>query len=330
MSASQLPSGNGPLACIEKDLQAVEELLDRQAASEVPVASDVCRHVHRAGGKRLRPTLLILTARALGCRDDSPLWAAAAVEMIHAATLLHDDVVDGATKRRGTETAAAIWGPTAAIMSGDILLARSLAILVERSLSEVLHRLAGTATTMCRAELMQSLHRGRLDVDLDTYLEVIRGKTADFLAACCESGAIVAERPDLQPAAARYGLNLGIAFQITDDLLDYFGDPLVTGKPVGADLRERKPTIPLILALGSAPPEEADRLESLSSLGPKLTAAQFAEVQSILIRMGIPERVSGLADHYANQAVRELTAFPDTPETAALVAIAADLAHRRA
>lgn len=330
MSASELFAENGPLACIHRDLQAVEGILDRQAASEVPIAAEVCRHVHRAGGKRLRPTLLILTARALGCTDESPLWAAAAVEMIHAATLLHDDVVDRAAKRRGAETAAAIWGRTAAIMSGNILLARSLSILIDQKLAEVLQRLAATATTMCQAELVQSIHRGRLDVDLDTYLEVIRGKTADFLSACTEAGAMVAKMPEFRPAAARYGLNLGMAFQITDDLLDYFGDPLVTGKPAGGDLRERKPTIPLILGLQYAPPAEADRLKELSTLGPELTASQFAEVQDILAGLGIPQRVRSLAERYADQAIQEARAFPDAAETAALIAIAADLAQRRA
>ncbi|MGQ9697772.1 MAG: polyprenyl synthetase family protein [Armatimonadota bacterium] len=330
MSTPKPPSNHSPFACIEKDLQAVETILDAQARSETHVASQVCRHVHRAGGKRLRPVLLLLTARALGCQDDSALWAAAAVEMVHAATLLHDDVVDGAAKRRGVETAASIWGPTAAIMSGDILLARSLAILMEHKLLDMLRRLANTATTMCRAELIQSLHRGNLNVDLDTYLDVITGKTADFLSACCESGAMVAGRSDMRPRAARYGLNLGIAFQITDDLLDYFGDPSVTGKPVGGDLRERKPTIPLILALQSASPEDAEKLKMLASIGPELTSAQFTEAQAILTRLHVPQQVRSLAGHYAEAAVQEVSAFPDNPHTHALVAVAVDLAHRRA
>ncbi|MGC8834886.1 MAG: polyprenyl synthetase family protein [Armatimonadota bacterium] len=316
-------------ASIKADLEAVEEILRQQAlSSSDKTASEVCEHVRKAGGKRLRPTLVLLSARALGCTDDEPLWAAAAVEMVHTATLLHDDVVDGAKSRRGRQTASALWGPVAAVMSGNILLAKSFEMLVERGQIEFLKRLSEAAVTMCRGELIQNAQRGNFEMDISTYIKIIEQKTADFMSACCEAGAILAKQPHLRGNLSSYGLFLGIAFQMIDDLLDYTGDTTVTGKPIGGDLREGKVTLPLIKALELSTPKYRDQLQRLASLGGALTGEQAMEVASIVASSGAAEAVRKEANIYAEKAVDAVLHLPPNPERDALIDIAKNLSCR--
>jgi len=319
----------GCTASIKADLEAVEEILRRQAlSSSSKTASEVCEHVRKAGGKRLRPKLVLLSARALGCTGDDPIWAAAAVEMVHTATLLHDDVVDGAKSRRGRQTASALWGPVAAVMSGNILLAKSFGMLVERGQVEFLRRLSEAAVTMCHGELAQNAQRGNLGMDISTYTKIIEQKTADFMSACCEAGAILAKKPLLRGNLGSYGLFLGIAFQMIDDLLDYTGDAAVTGKPIGGDLREGKVTLPLIKALELSNSKSRDRLIQLASLGNALSDEQAMEVASIVVSSGAAEAVRKEANSYAEKAVDAVLCLPPSPERETLIEIAKNLSRR--
>lgn len=318
---------SGPFACIEADLAAVEEILRQEARSEVELAEAVCEHVRAAGGKRLRPALVVLSARALGCDGEEPLFAAAAVEMIHAATLLHDDVVDGAHNRRGRPTANARWGNAAAVMAGNLLLAKSFRLLVARGQRETLRVLSASMLAMCRGELLQNRYRGNLDMTEDVYYDIIGSKTADFLGACCHAGGLLADGDGHVPRLLDYGLQLGLAFQITDDLLDYLGDEQTIGKPVGGDLRERKPTLPLILALARAPEEDRRRMHQIATRD-EVSPQDFQAVLDILVRTQAPALVRAAAEQRLTTGVRQLDALPPTAPRAALTGIAASLVTR--
>ncbi|HEY3284582.1 MAG TPA: polyprenyl synthetase family protein [Armatimonadota bacterium] len=326
------------LGCIAGDLEAVETLLREQSASEVPLAQEICWYVHAAGGKRLRPALVLLAARACGCRDDEPRYLAAAAEMSHAATLLHDDVVDLADSRRGTPTVNSRWSNGAAVMAGDILLSKAFQLLVRRKQLQVLRLLSDTMLTMCRGELIQNLRRGDLSLQASAYYEVIQCKTADFLASCCRGGALLAhlylkegEEPEADdPWLARlsdYGMLLGMAFQITDDLLDFLGDERVTGKPRGADLREGKLTLPLILALEHAEPEERKLVESMVE-GGVCDGPGLERVLALMRRTESFDRAERIAQRHLSQAKEALDPLEPSPYKQALLDLADSVLDR--
>jgi octaprenyl-diphosphate synthase len=319
----------GELDCVAEDLKAVEQVLAHQALSDLPLVHDVCDHVRRAGGKRLRPALVLLFARALGCHTDEPVWAAAAVEMVHAATLMHDDVVDLADSRRGQQTAVSLWGPCPAVMGGNILLAKSFGSLVDRGQIDVLQLLSATALTMCRGEILQNANCGSIGLARATYLEIIRSKTAEFLSACCRIGAMLANAKALEAPAANYGLELGLAFQIIDDLLDYVGEPAVTGKPVGGDLREGKVTLPLIVALETAPAADVAELKRLATRGEHLTPDEFRRVLGLLQACGAIDSARCIANEHARNAARQLDDMPPSAHRDALLALASKLVYRQ-
>jgi octaprenyl-diphosphate synthase len=313
---------------IQRDLVEVERILLEEAASDVPLAETVCRYVHEAGGKRLRPSLVLLTCRALGSSSEEPLWTAAAMEMIHAATLLHDDVVDDAESRRGRATARARWGNPAAIIAGNLLFSRAFGMLARRGQVEELRVLSACMLTMCRGEIMQNLHRGHLEMSEEAYYEIIRAKTADFLSACCRTGAMVAGVPQSRvERMAEYGMNLGLAFQITDDLLDICGDVAATGKPLGGDLREGKMTLPLLLGLREARPHDRERMKQIAGQE-FITDQEIEEIRSLLYAYNAPEETRYAAQGFSRAALRQLYDLPDSPERQALAALAETLSHR--
>lgn len=327
-----------PMASINEDLEAVEAILSERSGSDVPLAREVCSYVHAAGGKRLRPALVLLSARALGCATAEPLYAGAAAEMIHAATLLHDDVLDLAGSRRGTPTANARWGDGAAVMAGNLLLSHAFQVLVERRQTEVLQALSETMLTMCRGELLQNLHRGDLEMGEETYLDIIRSKTADFLGTCCRCGALLAgddpgtgltraEAESFADSLAGFGLALGIAFQITDDLLDFVGDEAVTGKPLGGDLREGKTTLPLILALAAAAPRQRERVRQVAR-GASTSQADFLEVRQLVLDTGAHLQTRDQARSYLREAEACLASLPGSASKSELLALAASVSER--
>ena len=240
------------------DMIEVGRLIEERMASEnAPRIPEVTAHLVGAGGKRLRPMLTLATARMCGYEGQDHIRLAATVEFIHTATLLHDDVVDESRQRRGRPTANLLWDNKSSVLVGDYLFARSFRLMVETGSLRVLEILSDAAATIAEGEVLQLTAARNIATDAETYLRVVRGKTAALFAAACEVGGVIAGRPEAEvEALRRYGDALGIAFQITDDLLDYRGNAGRTGKNVGDDFRDRKLTLPAILAIAEAGEEE--------------------------------------------------------------------------
>lgn len=237
------------LQSIGEAIHEVEAELVRQMASEVETVEAVGKHTLEAGGKRLRPAFLLLSARATGLPFDEfrSVQLAACMEMIHMATLIHDDVIDHSATRRGRPTASAQFGATESILSGDVLLSRAMAILARDGDVPIIRKVSGAVVDLAEGEVKELQHRGVFDLREEDYRRVLHLKTATFIQACCEVGAQVAGASEsVQIALGEYGYHVGMAFQIADDLLDYQGDPEMTGKPRATDFCEGCATLPLI------------------------------------------------------------------------------------
>jgi octaprenyl-diphosphate synthase len=236
---------------VKADIKAVEEMLNEEIRSDVRAAYAISGHTLSAGGKRLRPAAVILSARAV--RNAFPAKtvyaSASAVELIHMASLIHDDVVDNTDERRGRPTANVIYGNQISVLVGDYLLAKSIYLAAREGVLEVIRIFSKVTVGLSEGEVLQITAQGDPDTTEETYFDIIRRKTAGFIVGCCEVGAVLAEAsPVVREALSDYGMSLGLAFQIADDLLDFLGDPAVTGKPRGSDLKEGKMTLPLIAA----------------------------------------------------------------------------------
>ncbi len=237
-------------APVLSDLKAVDQLILAELNSPVPLINEVVHHILKGGGKRLRPLVLLLCARALGYETDTEHQDVAAVlEFMHTATLLHDDVVDESKLRRGVETANAIWGNETSVLVGDFLYSRAFQMLARRSNIPVMAVFANTTNTIAEGEILQLMNRHQADIDEATYFSVIDAKTAQLFGAAAEIGALISPQHEkFRKPAREYGLHLGLGFQIIDDVLDYVADPEMLGKNLGDDLAEGKITLPLIYA----------------------------------------------------------------------------------
>jgi octaprenyl-diphosphate synthase len=234
---------------VRSDLAKVNELILSRTGSDVTMIPEVANHLISSGGKRLRPMLTLATAALAGYRGNGHINLAASVEFMHTATLLHDDVVDESELRRGKPSARMVWGNEASVLVGDFLLGQAFRMMVEVGNLRALEILSTAAAVIAEGEVMQLAAAKNLDTTEDAYLAVIRAKTAELFAAACEVGPVIAERPKAEQAAAcSFGNNLGIAFQLVDDALDYGGSRAKIGKNVGDDFREGKITLPVILA----------------------------------------------------------------------------------
>lgn len=237
-------------ALVETDMQAVDDLITRRLQSDVVLVNQLSNYIIKSGGKRLRPMLALLMARACGYKGDRHVDVAAIVEFIHTATLLHDDVVDESDMRRGKETANNVWGNQAAVLVGDFLYSRAFEMMVDVDEMQVMSIMAQTTNTIAEGEVLQLLNINDADTSEERYFEVIYSKTAKLFEAACQLGAVLAGLSEEQEkAVAQYGLHLGTAFQLVDDILDYIADSDEMGKNVGDDLAEGKPTLPLIYAM---------------------------------------------------------------------------------
>lgn len=234
----------------DADMQAVNALIQRRLHSEVVLINQLSHYIIGSGGKRLRPLLALLVARACGYQGDKHIDVAAIVEFIHTATLLHDDVVDESAMRRGKETANHVWGNQAAVLVGDFLYSRAFEMMVTVGSMRVMEILSTTTNTIAEGEVLQLLNCHDPDTTEARYMEVIHSKTAKLFEAACQLGAVLAGLDaDKEQAMARFGMHLGTAFQLVDDVLDYTADAAAMGKNVGDDLAEGKPTLPLIIAM---------------------------------------------------------------------------------
>jgi octaprenyl-diphosphate synthase len=243
------------------DLEKIEAELSENLKPYLDLVSDVARHILFAGGKRLRPLLLVLSARLCGYKEDYAKTVSTALEYLHAATLLHDDIVDDAILRRGKTVAHSLYGNATTVLVGDFLLARALAICADSGKIKVIRIISDLTENMSTGEVHQLMRKGDVSLTEDEYLEVIRRKTAVLFQAACTVSAVIAEAPEeKEKALSDFGYNLGIAFQMADDLFDYTMDTAALGKEVGADLREGKLTLPVIHALKQANPADRDAM----------------------------------------------------------------------
>ena len=296
------------------EMRAIEEAIAAEIASPVHLIREMGEFIAGAGGKRLRPILLLMAARMAGYHGPRAVRMGCVVELLHTATLIHDDVVDQAPLRRGRSSANARWGDDASILVGDHLYSKSFALMVADGDPDVLETLARATVSMTEAEVLQlECKREGAATEAD-YLRIITQKTASFISACCRIGGLLAKAPDRQvEALTRYGVHIGIAFQISDDSLDFVADQGRLGKAVGADLKEGKRTLPLIAALDRATPAEQDRVESVL----KRHAAEPGEIEEIrrlVERYGGVEYALGQAQEYSRSAKQALAAFPESPD----------------
>ena len=304
-------------ARVQTELDGVEDFLqDCCQASGVSLIDEVWTHLMRAPGKRLRPTLLLLSTKAHRGASEHRVMAGAVVEMIHTATLIHDDVVDKATVRRGQPAVNRRWHDGIALMMGDFLYSKGFELFTGAGLRAEMAVLAATTNRMSVAEMMQFEYHAKLDMREDEYLLLIREKTAALIEASCTLGALLAGASSTSPVAT-YGNNVGLAFQITDDLLDYLGDEYVVGKPVGSDLRDGKVTLPLIMALGNAPVEERRRMQEDIRSGAIFNGQWSRMIRFVETHGGIEAALSR-ARAFGERAKSSLLELPRTPERDAL------------
>jgi octaprenyl-diphosphate synthase len=252
------------LGLVAADLAAIEGELNRHLRPHLPLVGEVAGHILFSGGKRLRPLLLVLAARLCGYRGNYATTFSVSLEYLHAATLLHDDLVDGSLVRRGKTVAHQIYGQATTVLVGDFLLARALSLAAGTGNIEIIRVVAGITENMSQGEIHQLSRKGDLSLTEDEYRQVIWRKTAVLFEGACQVAALLAGAPDSQVAAlATYGANLGMAFQMADDLMDYLSDAQELGKTAGADLREGKLTLPVIAALEAAPAEDRQRMAAI-------------------------------------------------------------------
>lgn len=295
------------LAPIANDMKAVDAVIRNRLDSEVVLIRTIGDYIVGAGGKRMRPALLLMIAKALGYNGSNHQLLAAVVEFIHTATLLHDDVVDESDLRRGRSTANAVFGNAASVLVGDYLYSKSFEMMVESGSMQVMAVLSGATTVIAEGEVLQLLNVHDPDVTLDRYLQVVRYKTAKLFEASAEVGAIVAgSSPAVQNAAAAYGRHIGTAFQLIDDALDYSGDADALGKNVGDDLREGKPTLPLIRVMETGTPEQRELIRDAIRTG----EADFSAVAKAIRETGALDYTREAARHEADLARQALDAFP--------------------
>jgi len=310
------------LELVQDDLRAVNALIVERMQSPVALIPQLAGHIVAAGGKRLRPMLTLASARLCGYEGGQRhIGLAASVEFIHTATLLHDDVVDESDLRRGIETANSLWGNKASVLVGDFLFSRAFQLMVADGSLEVLRILSDASAVIAEGEVAQLITANDTDTTEEAYMQVIRSKTAALFAAACQVGGVVAERPQREAEAlGAYGLNLGIAFQLVDDVLDYSGGGDKFGKAVGDDFREGKITLPVVLAFERASGDEKAFwrrcLEDLDQ-----SEADMARAREILDANNTIADSLERARGYGNAAREALSILPDRPERQALLNI---------
>lgn len=331
---SSLPSGSRDvkerlLSRIRPDIDRIEAELDRLLSTSVPLISVVGRYIIGSGGKRLRPLLMILSARLCGYRGDRDTPLSVAFEFIHAATLLHDDVVDHAEFRRNRPAANTIWGNPAVVLVGDFLYSKAILMAAEYNSSRILQVFSDATTQMSEGEVLQLVHADDLEIGEDEYLDVITRKTAILISAACHIGAIFGGgNEEWQNALRTYGHNLGIAFQLIDDTLDYTGNARELGKPVGNDIQEGKATLPLIFALKNGKPAEQARLREIFS-AEKIEPEDFLELRDIVVRAGGIDYTQRQAMLHVEKANAALQVFPPSPTRETLTDISNFVIVRR-
>jgi octaprenyl-diphosphate synthase len=302
---------------IAADLEALAAVLRRELATDDPFIGELVSHVLTTRGKLIRPALALLSASACGGADEQRLWLAGTVELIHLASLIHDDIIDAADLRRGISTVNMLWGNQVAVLLGDYLFATAFDLVSRVRHPEVAPTVAQAAVAMSRAEIQAVKLEGDVHEDEETYFSIIEGKTARLFSAACRSGALIAgASPAVAEALAAFGLQWGISFQITDDALDLTGTPEALGKPIGSDIDAGKVTLPVIAALRRA--SETDRLRLRTLVGHASGDGVLDELRVIVDRYGGVRQALDAARAYADRAARALDALPASAATRSL------------
>lgn len=305
---------------IEPDMQSVDTLIKTRLHSDVVLVNQLGHYIVNSGGKRLRPMLHLLCANAMGYEGDHHHRIAAIVEFIHTATLLHDDVVDGSDLRRGKETANALWGNEASVLVGDFLYSRAFEMMVEIGKMRVMDILAHATNIIAEGEVMQLMNVHDADTTEERYLEVIRYKTAKLFEASSRLAAIICDAPkEQEQALAEYGMHLGTAFQLIDDVLDYSSTSEDIGKNIGDDLAEGKPTLPLIYTMRNGNPEQIALVRNAIETG---GLEQIAEVQKAVEETGAITYTEQAAKEASKGAVKALEKLPASDYRDALQTLA--------
>jgi len=318
---------NAALSLIAHDLAKVDKVIGLRLASGVPLVGEVARYIISAGGKRVRPSLLLLCAGALGYRGVQHYNLAAVVEFIHTATLLHDDVVDDSALRRGRPTANEIFGNPASVLVGDFLYSRAFQMMVEVQDMRVMQILSEGTNVIAEGEVMQLMNIHNAALDEAGYLRVIRSKTAKLFEASTQLAAVLtSQSPAIERACADYGQALGTAFQVIDDALDYDGDTTEMGKNLGDDLREGKTTLPLIVAMQRGTSTQSKAIREAIETG---TVTQLDEIIAIVKSTGALQATRETAAVEAQRAIDAIRLLPDNAYTQALVQLASSLLQRR-
>lgn len=317
------------LAIIREDLQRVEEEFRRRLKSRVPLITQIAEHLVKSGGKRLRPAFLILSAKLCGYDGDAHIPLAGAIEFIHTATLLHDDVIDNAEVRRGNPSANTLWGNEASVLVGDFLFSRSFSMMVEVGDVRVLEIVAQATTHLAEGETLELVKTADLETTEEENLELIVQKTASLISAATRVGAVLGGAPpEQEEALAEYGLQVGIAFQLVDDCLDYAGQAEALGKGVGVDLREGKVTLPLIHTLKNCTQEERRRIRDVM-LAEELDQRGLGQVLDLVQKYGGISYTMGRAREYVERGKEALSLFPPSTEREALLSLADYVLKRR-
>src|SRR3954462_1337242 len=286
------------------DMREVDAVIQRRLASDVALINQISHYIISAGGKRIRPMLVLLFSRALGFNGPERFELAATVEFIHTATLLHDDVVDESALRRGRATANAMFGNAASVLVGDFVYSRAFQMMVSVNRMRVLDVLADATNVIAEGEVLQLMNMHDADLAVEDYLRVIRYKTAKLFEASARLGAVIADAPrEIEDACANFGRSLGTAFQLVDDLLDYEGDTAALGKNVGDDLREGKPTLPLLFAMAHGTPQESQLIRHAIEHG---EVERLSEIVQIVRRTGAIDATRDAARREADHARAQL------------------------
>jgi len=310
------------LNIIGDDLKNVELQFRKDLESDVPLIRKVGEYVLSSGGKRVRPALLLLAARLCGYQGDKAVPLASVVEFIHTATLLHDDVVDSATLRRGLASANTLWGNEASVLVGDFLFSKSFSLMVAVGSLDILRVLSDATTVIAEGEVMQLLCTGEIELSEERYIDVVRSKTAILMSAACEAGAILGSAtPERQKALADFGMSLGIAFQLMDDTLDYIATEEDFGKSIGHDLEEGKITLPLIHTLRRCSEAERAVIETVVEKD-EMSLDEFRTVSALVKQYGGIDYTIESARSYITACRAQLDLFDQSEITSALCDLA--------
>src|SRR5438034_1214729 len=306
---------------VKDDLQRVEKEISRESVAGADAITAIGQYLQEAGGKRLRPSLLLISAKLIGDAGESAIRLGAVVELIHAATLVHDDVIDAAQTRRGRPSINVQWGNHTSVLAGDWLYMQAFQIAVRERNFRVLDILIGLTQMMVEGELLQLERIGRIDVSEADYMELVHRKTAGLFSACARLGALVAGADShAEDRLGDYAWNLGMAFQLVDDVLDFTAREQTLGKPVGGDLREGKITLPLIYALERASADER-RLVEIILQERSYDRIPFPQIRALIEKYHGFERIQGRAQAFTDKARQLIGGFPESPYQRALYAV---------